>query len=186
MKIDVNKEVVKQNIFEAINEYIEYVESFTTNIIVQMSAKKHYPSSKIRAEELVKHLLQRDIAFCVKMMNHNCDSITFESAPYVDISQKLLFPDIEFGMFVDDPIYKDYVRDSFNNWVSGKESEDCSLANLIVPKILEKTPYYDTIPTYYRLLFQIMKNTTIVDGNLTKAEFEGLYNFSNYINIDIW
>lgn len=184
MIIYCDKEAVQQRIFDASDIFERFAATIVEDPIIQMSADRYLKDLNIPREEKLKCLFYSDVIICMHSLGHTYHSFDYESMPLNLLVNKLDFPNVSWRNFVDDPRYFEFTKEVYDMLKDAPFVEDKDITELNLPKILERTPYYENIDTYYKALFLIAKTTAIVDNKISLDEFVALYQFSKFINID--
>lgn len=184
MLIYCDKELVEKKIFQASDIFEKFASSFLTDPVIQLSADRYLPARNVDKKNKLKFLFYADMIICMKTLGHSYHAFDYESMPLNLLVNKLDFPNVSWSDFVHDPRFFEFTKEIYNTLKDDYIVADKDITGLNIPKVLDRTPYYDGIDVYYRALFLIAKTTSIVDNKIDMDEFVGLYQFSKFIDID--
>lgn len=149
-----------------------------------MAADKYLTILDVDPKEKVEDLIFADMIIAMKNLGHHYFKYNYEAAPFNLVYNRIAFPDVSFSDYLSNERIMDHVKKAFDTFSKTTLVGEGRLADLNIPKVIERTPFYDDVKLYYESLFLISKYTTLVDKKIDMKEFEGLYRFSNYIDID--
>lgn len=188
MTIEIDEKEVQKQIFAATDLFRKYVDSIADSALVQFAVDRYWPvdssNTTLTSKVRLKYLVYADLIICMKNLGHDYLGLNFEAAPFNTVFHAFEFPSYTFGEFLKNTVLFKEARNIFDLVNNGPFVGNGNLSGLNIPKILDKTPFFDEIEYYYKLLFLISKYTTLSDSNIDKEEFEGLYAFSKYLDID--
>lgn len=164
-------------------DYKRVFDIITKEDVVRLSIDR-YCDLDMTIEKKIQTILFADVAFCMRNLGHLYERYESESLAFNYVFNKVVFPDVSYSDYLKDSFLLNLAKTTFETIPKTKYVGNGTLKDLNLPKVLERTPYYDLIKDYYVILFRLSKYTTIVDGNIDKAEFAGMYEFSDYVDIN--